>query len=309
MTDSIGVIGLGAMGRIVASHLLARQFKVAGFDIDPAKTAALTERGLDARGSLGELSAAADILITSLPSAAALGEVVAGLAAAAAKPGQILIEASTLAIDDKQAAARALAESGRILLDAPISGTPPMLTSMSAITFVGGDRAAYDRCAPLFAAYTAKHDYVGAVGDASKVKFLANYLVYVHTVAAAECLTFAQKAGLDLGLVHGVLKTSAGASAMFSERGGSMVKSDYTYPDGSIFAAFAKDASIISEYAAQVNAPVHLFAAARQAFHSALALGLEDRELAAVCRAVEAAAGIERQEVFGPGSGPDRGPS
>ncbi|MBL6958227.1 MAG: NAD(P)-dependent oxidoreductase [Rhodospirillales bacterium] len=296
MTDTVGVIGLGAMGRIVAEHLLKSQFRVSGYDTDPGKMAVLEELGLERRDSAAAVALDADVLITSLPSLQALTAVLEGPGGILEtdRPGQILIETCTLAVDDKQAAGETLEKSGRVMLDAPISGTPPMLAGMQASTFVGGDAAAYERCRPIFASYTANHAHVGQVGDSSKMKFLANYLVYVHTVAAAECMVLAQKGGLDPELVHRVLSSSAGASRMFEVRGRMMADNDYSYPDGSIFDVYRKDAAIITEFAAQVNAPVGLFAAARQTFNAAVALGFGDKELAAVCKAVETAAGIER---------------
>ena len=129
------------------------------------------------------------------------------------------------------------------------------------------------------------------------MKILANYLVGVHTVAAAECMVLGMKAGLDPALIHGVLPNGAGGSTMLKVRGEYMVKSDYRYEDGTIFDIIRKDASIISEYAAELNAPINLFAAARQTFNSAVALGLDRMELAAVCRAVEVAAGYKRDMV------------
>ena len=198
---------------------------------------------------------------------------------------------------DKVTLGEEMAEAGRVFLDAPISGTLPWWLT-SRLLYVGGDEDAYTTCRPVIEAFTGSSFYVGPVGDASKMKILANYLVGVHTVAAAECMVLGMKAGLDPALIHDVLPKGAGGSTMLQVRGEYMAKSDYRYEDGTIFDIIRKDASIISEYAAELNAPINrLFAAARQTFNSAVALGLDQMELAAVCRAVEVAAGYKRDLV------------
>ena len=299
MTTKIGVIGLGAMGALYARHLLKAGYGVVGCDLDPAHEAALEKEGGEVAVSPQEAADRVEILITSLPSLAALETVIGGEDGIihGGREGQILIDTCTLKVTDKVALGEQMAEAGRVFLDAPISGTPPMVADLKASLYVGGDEDAYTICKPVIEAFTGSNFYVGPVGDASKMKILANYLVGVHTVAAAECMVLGMKAGLDPTLIHDVLPKGAGGSTMLQVRGEYMAKSDYRYEDGTIFDIIRKDASIISEYAAELNAPINLFAAARQTFNSAVALGLDQMELAAVCRAVEVAAGYKRDTV------------
>ena len=299
MTTKIGVIGLGAMGALYARHLLKAGYGVVGCDLDPAHEAALEKEGGEVAVSPREAADRVEILITSLPSLAALETVIGGEDGIihGGREGQILIDTCTLKVTDKVTLGEEMAEAGRVFLDAPISGTPPMVADLKASLYVGGDEDAYTICKPVIEAFTGSNFYVGPVGDASKMKILANYLVGVHTVAAAECMVLGMKAGLDPTLIHDVLPKGAGGSTMLQVRGEYMAKSDYRYEDGTIFDIIRKDASIISEYAAELNAPINLFAAARQTFNSAVALGLDQMELAAVCRAVEVAAGYKRDLV------------
>ena len=299
MTTKIGVIGLGAMGALYARHLLKAGYRVVGCDLDPAHEATLEKEGGEVAVSPQEAADRVEILITSLPSLAALETVIGGEDGIihGGREGQILIDTCTLKVTDKVTLGEQMAEAGRVFLDAPISGTPPMVADLKASLYVGGDEDAYTTCKPVIEAFTGSNFYVGPVGDASKMKILANYLVGVHTVAAAECMVLGMKAGLDPTLIHDVLPKGAGGSTMLQVRGEYMAKSDYRYEDGTIFDIIRKDASIISEYAAELNAPINLFAAARQTFNSAVALGLDQMELAAVCRAVEVAAGYKRDTV------------
>jgi len=299
MTDKIGVIGLGAMGSIYARHLIDGGYAVVGCDLEEAHLMALAAAGGEPAATPKETADKSDVLISSLPSFAALQNVVGGADGLlhGGREGQILIDTCTLRVEDKIAIGNQMAVAGRIFLDAPISGTPPMVENKTSSLYVAGDKDAYERCIPVIEAFTGANDYVGPVGDASKMKILANYLVGVHTVAAAECMVMGMKAGLDPKLIHEVLPKGAGGSTMLKVRGEYMANSDYRYEEGTIFNVYRKDLSIISDYAAELNAPINLLAAARQTFNSAMALGLDHMELAAVCRAVEVAAGYDREMV------------
>mgnify|MGYP001306302293 CR=1 FL=1 len=299
MSASVGIIGLGAMGEVIADLLLDSGFTVSGYDIIEERCAQMSGRGLVAKNSPQEVAEQSDILISSLPSYQALQNVIEagdGILQAE-KPGQILLETSTLKVSEKEAAAQSLEAGGKLFLDAPISGTTPLVRSMKGSLFIGGDKVAYEKCVPVIEAFTATNFYVGGVGAGSKMKYLANYLVFVQTVAAAECFTLGQKAGFDPELIHAVIKESAGNSRMFEQRGEMMAKSDYRDGTAAVFNIFQKDAAIITDYAAEVKSPIDLFVIAQQKFNSAAAQGLNHLELAAVCKSIEMAAGIDRDMV------------
>ena len=296
MTMTVGVIGLGPMGGNIARLLLERQFKVTGFDLNPDCMAALDDTGLDAAASVTEVAANADVIITSLPSAGALDAVIDGISEHD-RAGQIVIECSTLTVDQKIAAHGRLAEAGKNMLDSPISATPAMLAKMMASIHISGDEAAYQECIAVFEGFTASNFYVGPVGNGSRMKILANYLVHVNTTAAAECMALGQKAGLDPDMIYEVLCKSAGTSKMFEIRGAMMAKSDYREGGGTMFAIYEKDSSIITEFAAQMKSPIDLYVSSRQKMNSAMALGLGHLDTSAVCKAVEVAAGIDRKLV------------
>ena len=296
MTMTVGVIGLGPMGGNIARLLLERQFKVSGFDLNPDCMAALDDTGLDAAASVTEVAANADVIITSLPSAGALDAVIDGISEHD-RAGQIVIECSTLTVDQKIAAHGRLAEAGKNMLDSPISATPAMLAKMMASIHISGDEAAYQECIAVFEGFTASNFYVGPVGNGSRMKILANYLVHVNTTAAAECMALGQKAGLEPNMIYEVLCKSAGTSKMFEIRGAMMAKSDYREGGGTMFAIYEKDSSIITEFAAQMKSPIDLYVSSRQKMNSAMALGLGHLDTSAVCKAVEVAAGIDRKLV------------
>lgn len=299
MSETVGVIGLGPMGGTIASLLLEKGFNVIGRDIDAKRVEVLVGQGMVAADSPKDIGEQTDIIITSLPYPEVLMEIVNGNDGLLQndKSGQIIIECSTLTVKDKLKAHDDLKAKGKIFLDCPISATPAMLGKMMGSIYISGDEAAYKKTRSVFEGFTKTNFYVGEVGNGSKMKFLANYLVHVHICSAAECMVLGQQAGLEPDLIHSVLKESAGSSKMFEIRGAMMAKSDYREGGGTMFAVYEKDASIINEFAASVKSPIDLYATARQRFNSALALGLDHLDTSAVCAAVEQAVGIKRDLV------------
>ena len=296
MAVIVGVIGLGPMGGNIARKLLEKEFNVVGYDLIPEKILALEDAGIEVAQDCIELAENSDVIITSLPNINALEAVINDITKST-KMGQIVIECSTLEVRQKIEVADKLQKAGKVMLDAPISATPSMLAEGMASIHIGGDKVAYDECLQIFRGFTATNFFVGGVGDGSRMKILANYLVHVHNVAAAECMTLGQKGGLAPDLIYSVIKESAGASKMFDVRGKMMSESDYRQGGGTMFEIFEKDANIITEFAAEVKAPIDLYAIGRQKFNSAMALGLGHLDTSAVCKAVEMSAGIDRDMI------------
>ena len=168
---------------------------------------------------------------------------------------------------------------------------------MTASIYVSGDNELYERCLSVFEGFTATSFFVGPVGNGTRMKLLANYLVHVHTTAAAECIVMGEKAGLAPDLIYKALKSGAGGSKMFDVRGAMMAKSDYREGGGTMFDIFKKDSAIITEFAASVGAPIDLYTVAREKLNSAIELGFGHLDTSAVCKAVEMSAGIDRQMV------------
>ena len=296
MTKTVGLIGLGPMGGNVAGNLLEKKFSVCGFDLKPDCMSALADKGLLALGSATEVSKAVDVVITSLPSFETLTSVIDELRQKP-KEGQVVIECSTLTVEQKITAHDQLKDAGMIMLDAPISATPSMLAKGMASIHISGEEAAYEDNVAVFEGFTASNFYVGEVGNGSRMKILANYLVHVHTCAAAEVMVLGQKAGLDPALVHEVLCQSAGASKMLEIRGAMMAQSDYREGGGTMFEVYEKDAEIITQFGAEVKGPVDLYVSARQRFNMTMAQGLDHLDTSAICKGIEAAYDIEREMV------------
>src|SRR5262249_5670357 len=220
---TVGIVGLGLLGHAVASRLLAAggcAWDVVGYDVIGDRVADLVRLGGRAGASVAEV-AAAEVVCVILPSLASVEEVVLGPDGLVARGprGQTVIQMSTISPALTRRLAAEVHARGKHFLDCPVSGTSAMVARGDGVVFVGGARAFFDRWRPLLDAVLPRPVYVGEPGQAMVLKLVANLLVALHSAAAAEALTMARRAGLDLDLVLGVLTSGAAGSRMLDVRG------------------------------------------------------------------------------------------
>jgi L-threonate 2-dehydrogenase len=292
MTQQIGIIGLGIMGSSIARNILAGGAAVAGFDVDRARMMELGGRGGAVAGSAAEVAGAAEIVLTSLPSSAALDATVDALAGVR-RQGQIVCELSTLPIADKQRAHDRLAGAGIALLDCPLSGTGAQAVTRDLAVYASGGREAYDRVAAVFPLFSRVNHYLGAFGNGSRMKFVANLLVAIHNVASAEAMVLGIKSGLDPKTIVEVIQGGAGNSRVFELRAPLMAEARYE-PASMKIDIWQKHMAIIAEFAAGLGVAAPLFAATAPIYDAAVAQGLGSSDTAAVCAVLEAMSGLQR---------------
>jgi L-threonate 2-dehydrogenase len=292
MTQQIGIIGLGIMGSSIARNILAGGAAVAGFDVDRARMMELGGRGGAVAGSAAEVAGAAEIVLTSLPSSAALDATVDALAGVR-RQGQIVCELSTLPIADKQRAHDRLAGAGIALLDCPLSGTGAQAVTRDLAVYASGGREAYDRVAAVFPLFSRVNHYLGAFGNGSRMKFVANLLVAIHNVASAEAMVLGIKSGLDPKTIVEVIQGGAGNSRVFELRAPLMAEPRYE-PASMKIDIWQKDMAIIAEFAAGLGVAAPLFAATAPIYDAAVAQGLGSSDTAAVCAVLEAMSDLQR---------------
>ncbi len=289
------MIGLGIMGSAMAANLRRARYRVVGYDVLEARRRALRRAGGHVARDCADVARQAGVVICSLPSSEALQEVARELAAAR-RPKLVVIETSTLPIAVKDAARRTLAAGGATLLDCPLSGTGSQARVKDLVVLASGDRRAYRRVAPVLDAFARARFHVGGFGAGSKMKFVANLLVAIHNVAAAEALVLAMKAGLDPATVFNVISAGAGSSRMFQVRGPMMVKGDYSRVLMKL-GVWQKDMSVIADFARSVGAPTPLFSTTAPIYTAATEVD-GDQDTAAVCAVLERMAGVGRRRKF-----------
>jgi L-threonate 2-dehydrogenase len=292
-SNAVGMIGLGIMGSAMSANLIRAGFKVVGYDVLPQRCREHRKAGGTVARSSAEVAKHCDILVTSLPSAEALLDTAAVLAKSARR-GQIVIETSTLPIDVKEGARKRVAARGAILLDCTLSGTGAQARAKDLVVYASGDRKSYGQIAPVLDGFARAHYYVGPFGAGSKVKFVANLLVAIHNVAAAEAMVLAMKSGLDPAMVLKVVADGAGSSRMLQLRGPMMVKGDYSDATMKV-KIWQKDMTIIGDYARKIDCPTPLFSASAPFYSAAMAMGRGAEDTAAVCAVLEKMANNPRR--------------
>jgi 3-hydroxyisobutyrate dehydrogenase/glyoxylate/succinic semialdehyde reductase len=295
MDKTAGIVGLGIMGRAIARNLVERGWRVIGFDVDAGRRAELASAGVAIAGDVGELTRRTPIIMTSLPSPAAVEAVAQAIADSGQSP-RIVLELSTLALADKLRFEAILKQAGHAALDCPLSGTGAQARNRDLIVYASGDSDAIARCAGLFADFARQSADLGAFGNGSRMKFVANHLVAIHNVATAEAMMLAQRAGLDPQMVVEMIGPGAGGSRMFQMRAPMMVEGVYE-PATMKVSTWKKDMAIIAEFAEDVGCATPLFTLTQPVYAEALAMGLGDSDTAAVFEV------LKQTVVRDPGSG------
>jgi 3-hydroxyisobutyrate dehydrogenase-like beta-hydroxyacid dehydrogenase len=288
---SVGVIGLGIMGSAMSANLMRAGYRVIGYDVAARPRSNHRSAGGVVAASCGAVAQQADVIVCSLPSSDALLQTAAALAGS--PQPLVVVETSTLPIAVKAEARRTLSRRGAIVLDCPLSGTGAQARTKDLVVYGSGDRRAYRRVAPVLDAFARAHYYVGAFGAGSKMKFVANLLVAIHNVAAAEAIVLAIKAGLDPGMVVKVIGDGAGSSRMFQVRGPLMATGDYSNATMKLD-VWQKDMTIIADFARQLGCQTPLFAATAPIYTAAQAIGGQ-LDTAAVCAVLEKMTGSRRR--------------
>jgi L-threonate 2-dehydrogenase len=280
MDKIVGVIGLGIMGGAIARNLMERGWHVIGFDIDPARGSELAQVGVTISPDVAQLSRDAPVIMTSLPTPAAVQDVALAIADSG-QSSRIVVELSTLSLADKLKFEAVLKAAGHIALDCPLSGTGAQAKVRDLIVYASGDSKAIAACMGLFNDFAKQSADLGRYGNGSRMKFVANHLVAINNVAAAEAMILAERAGLDPKMVVDLVGPGAGGSRMFQMRAPMMVKRIYE-PATMKVSTWKKDMAIIAEFAEDVGCSTPLFTLTQPVYSGAMAMGLGDQDTASV---------------------------
>jgi putative dehydrogenase len=289
----VGIIGLGIMGGAIGRNLAAAGWRVIGRDIDAARCAEAQTAGIEIVGGAAKLAERAPTILVSLPSPQALRATVEEIAAANL-PRRIIAEMSTLAQADKVEAEARLRAAGHVMLDCPISGTGSQAKVKDLVIYASGERDAVAALAPIFADFSRQAHDLGAFGNGTKMKFVANLLVAIHNVASAEAFVLGIKAGLDPKQILELISAGAGTSRIFELRGPMMAENRYDDVTMSV-KIWQKDMTVIGDFARELGCPTPLFSASGPIYAAAMATGHAGEDTASVCAVLEAMAGIRRQ--------------
>ncbi|MDE1972631.1 MAG: NAD(P)-dependent oxidoreductase [Hyphomicrobiales bacterium] len=292
---TVGVVGLGIMGSAFAENLMAAGWRVVGYDVAAPRRRALAKQGVEIVRDAGEVARQAAVIILSLPKPAALAATAQSIAGAKA-PRRVVIEASTFKLEDKFAAEAVLRKAGHVLLDCPVSGTGFQAKVKDLVVYASGPTAEINKLRPLFADFARVVQDLGAFGNGSRMKYIANLLVAVHNVASAEALVMGMKAGLPPEVVYEQVKVGAGSSRIFELRAPMMVEGRYDRPTMKV-SIWQKDMDVIGSFARELGTPTPLFSATLPIYAAAMSTGYAMQDTASTCAVLEAMAGIKRAKM------------
>lgn len=289
----IAVIGLGSMGLGMARSLLRAGLDVSGCDISAQALASLVDAGGTPCSTPAAAVEGADIVVIVVVNATQTETVLFGDngAAAAMKPGAVIISSATMAPAQAKAFAARAAEHRLLYLDAPISGGSVKAEAGQLTVMASGPTDTFAAARPALDAIAATvYDLGEAVGIGSSFKIVNQLLAGVHIAAACEAITFAKSMDLDISRVYEVITKSAGNSWMFENRIPHVVAGDYT-PHSAV-SIFTKDLGIVSDIGRAQKFPLPIASAALQLFIMTEAAGMGRDDDSSVARLLARVSGL-----------------
>ena len=266
MTDRVGFIGLGLMGRPMAGHLLEAGFDLTVHSRSPGPVDELVALGAARASSPAEVAARSDVIVTMLPDTSAVEAVLFGPAgvAPAAATGSLVADMSSIDPIATRRFAADLRERGVAMVDAPVSGGQKGAIEATLSIMVGGAEVDVERARPLFAVMGSSIVHVGGTG-AGQVAKACNQLVVASTIqAVAEALLLAERAGVDPAKVRQALLGGFAGSRILEVHGQRML--DGAFEPGARVRMHDKDARIVQDLASAVGSPTPAFAVAARSF-------------------------------------------
>lgn len=283
---TVGLVGIGQLGLPLACNLLKSRYRVIGYRRSHSHE--FVAAGGIAADSPASVVRQSDVVLMCLPSEEAQLNVLEGEGGvlAALKPSQLVIELGTYSRAFKVEQALRIQAAGGRVLEAEVSGSPPMVVQRRAALYLGGDAQVVEECQPLLDAIAPNQFLLGEYGSAVAMKLIANYLLTIHTLAAAEAMNLGKRAGFDPRKVAEVIAQGAGGSAMFSLRAPMMAEHRFQPAPGP-FVTLAKYLELGSRMAQDLGCVTPLFTTAMPYFQRAIAQGMGDEDIAAVIKLIE----------------------
>lgn len=271
---TIGFIGVGNMGNPMAANLLKGGFEVTVFDARPETAAAfVAQHGGRAAASLAELAAGRDAIVTMLPDDKIVRQVMLGDggAAAAMKPGAVLVDMGTCDPTGTRSTAEALQKLGLQMVDAPVMGGVVFAKDATLDIMAGADAALLEQVTPLLKVMGRSIVHCGATGSGHAMKALANYVNACALINAIEALTIGKKFGLDAKMMaEALVPMCAGRNHPIEKKVIPQILS-HKYATGMALSFIAKDVKIAVDMAHAIDAAVPLGETVSELWNDAVA--------------------------------------
>ena len=283
---SVGVVGLGAMGRGVAANLLKKGFSVVGRDTNPEALVWLESKGGVAGADAASIANACDVVVSFVVNDKQTEDVLFGKdgLAATLKPGTVFIACSTMSPKYVSHLAERLEKMQIHLIDSPVTGGQVGANNGTLTVMVAGDPDIFERVRPVLSTFGGKLFYLGKEqGKGSQMKVINQLMCGVHIAAAAEALAMAKLSGLPLDTTLEILKSGSASSWMLGDRGPRMVAESFDQVTSAVD-IFVKDMSLVLDSAREQTFAAPMAHAAFLQFIEASGHGLGKLDDAAVFR-------------------------
>lgn len=289
----VGFIGLGIMGGPMAMNVLKAGYPLTVWNRTASKAEPLLAAGAQWADSPAEVARRSDVVITIVGDTPDVEEVILGPQGIihGARPGMVVIDMSTISPHATQRIAARLAEVGVEMLDAPVSGGDIGAREGTLSIMMGGKREVFERCLPILQAMGKRITHVGPNGAGQFTKLVNQIIVVGNTLAMAEGLLFAAKAGLDLEKVLEAVTAGAAGSWMLTHRGPQIIRGDFR--PGFTVRWQHKDVRLVLEAAREMHLPLPGTALIFQLYEALVARGLTEEGNHALIKALEWLAGVE----------------
>lgn len=294
---TVGFVGLGTMGRHMATRLLAAGYAVDAYDTNSEALRSTAERGAHEADSPAEVAERADVVFLSLPSPEAVEAVVAGQdgVISGLRAGGLVVDLSTI---DPATATRLhdlVEEAGSAFLDAPVSGGPMRAEDGTLTVMVGGDIEGFRSCEAVLAHLGSNVMHVGPPGSGQMTKLCHNLLVAVIVTGIAESFVTGAKAGLDVRTLRDVVSSSVAGNWLLDNWFPNTAFAD-DYDARFTLDLLHKDVSLFMKAAADQDIPIPLSSSAAQVIQTARSRGLGHLDMTSVVKLYEELAGVRLLE-------------
>jgi len=293
MSERIGFIGLGIMGRGMARNLLKAGFDLSVWNRTASRMDDLVSEGALAADSPADLASSSDVIITCVSDTSDVEAVILGDSGVihGVQPGALVIDMSTISPKTTREIMEKLAEINVHMLDAPISGGSEGAARGTLSIMVGGDPDQFERALPVFQAMGKAITHVGGHGAGQTVKLVNQILVVINMLGVSEALLFAQAGGLDLGKTLDAVSQGAAGSWMLSNRGPQVMERDWR--PGFTIDLQQKDLRLVLAAADEMGIPSIATSLVFNLYRTLQAQGLGAEGNHALAKALENVAGVQ----------------
>lgn len=293
--DIIGFVGLGRMGRPMASNLSRKGFRLVVHDVNRDAVGELELLQAKGAESVAEVAKLSDLIVTMLPNSAVVDDVIAGPNGILrnVKPGSLIMDMSTVSPETTDAVAAKAKQQGIAFVDAPVGRLAAHADRGESLFMVGAEPTDFERVRPLLEAMGTTVYHCGPAGSGTRTKLVNNYLAVTSCQLNAEALALSQRFGLNLERTLDVLYGTTAFNGQLKIAWPTKVLKDDITPGFTIDLAH-KDLSLIVEAANAAKVPMPVAAAAREAFTLARAVGYGGRDFSAMVDVLCQIAGIEK---------------